>query len=88
MTITSEIFITSLCMLHDVFEAIAPLNLVLQTVNEQLCLTDVMTYAHQSMSKLENLRAGETKWLKEENLDDMVHRVQQQMLRLSPCARL
>ena len=34
MAITSEIFIASLLMLHNVFEAIAPLNLVLQIGNE------------------------------------------------------
>ena len=43
MAITSEIFIASLRMLRDVFKAIAPLNLVLQTGNKQLCLTDVKT---------------------------------------------
>ena len=68
MVITSEIFIASLLMLRDVFEAIVPLNLVLQTGNEQLCLTDVKTYVHLTRSKLENLRAGETKWFKEEKV--------------------
>ena len=89
MVITSEIFIASLLLLHDVFETIAPLNLLLQIGNEQLCLTDVKTYAlHLTRSKLENLRAGETKWFKEENFDDMFHKVQQQMLSLPPIARL
>ena len=89
MVITSEIFIASLLLLHDVFETIAPLNLLLQIGNEQLCLTDVKTYVlHLTRSKLENLRAGETKWFKEENFDDMVHKVQQQMLSLPPIARL
>ena len=37
MAITSEILIASLLMQRDVFEAIAPLNLVLQTGNKQLC---------------------------------------------------
>ena len=41
MAITLEIFIASLLRLCDVFEAIAPLNLVLQTGNKQLGLTDV-----------------------------------------------
>ena len=89
MVITSEIFIVSLLLLHDVFETIAPLNLLLQIGNEQLCLTDVKTYVlHLTRSKLENLRAGETNWFKEENFDDMVHKVQQQMLSLPPIARL
>ena len=89
MVITSEIFIASLLLLHDVFETIAPLNLLLQIGNEQLCLTDVKTYVlHLTRSKLESLRAGETKWFKEENFDDMVHKVQQQMLSLPPIARL
>ena len=78
MAITSEIFIASLLMLRDAFEAIAPLNLVLQTGNEQLCLTDVKTNVHLTRSKLENLRAGESKWFKEENFDDMVCKAQQQ----------
>ena len=38
--------------------------------------------------KLENLQAGETKWFKEENFDDMVRKTQQQRLSLSPSARL
>ena len=88
MAVTLEIFIASLLMLWDVFKAIAPLNLVLQTVNEQLCLTDVKTYVHLTRSKLENLRAGETKWFKEENFDDMVRKAQQQTLSLPPSARL
>ena len=81
MAITSEIFIASLLMLHDVFEAIAPLNLVLQTGNEQLCLTDVKTYVHLTRSKLEN-------WFKEENFDGKVCKVQQQTLSLPSSARL
>ena len=88
MVITSEIFIASLLMLRDVFEAIAPLNLVLQTGNKQLCLTDVKTYVHLTRSRLENLMVGETKWFKEENFDDMVLKAQQQMLSLPPSARL
>ena len=43
MAITPEIFIGSLLMLRD-----APLNLVLNTDNEQLSLTDVKTYVHQT----------------------------------------
>ena len=88
MAITSEIFITSLLMLRDVFKVIAPLNLVLQTRNKQLCLTDVKTYVHLTRSKLENLRAGKTKWFKEKNFNDMVCKAQQQMLSLPPSARL
>ena len=75
-------------MLRNVFEAIAFLNLVLQTGNEQLCLTDVKTYVHLTGSKLENLKAGETKWFKEENFNDTVCKAQQQMLSLPPSARL
>ena len=37
---------------------------------------------------MENLRAGETKWFKEENFDDMVRKAQQQTLSLPPSARL
>ena len=88
MAITSEILIASLLMQRDVFEAIAPLNLVLQTGNEQLCFTDVKTYVHLTRLKLENLRAGEVKWFKEENFDDMVLKAQQQTLSLPPSARL
>ena len=88
MAITSETFIASLLILRDVFEAIAPLNLVLQTGNEQLCFTDVKTYVHLTRLKLENLRAGEVKWFKEENFDDMVLKAQQQTLSLPPSARL
>ena len=84
MAITSEICIASLLMLRDVFEAIAPPNLVLQTDNKELCLT----YVSLTMSKLENLRAGETKWFKEENFDDMVGKALQQTLSLPPSARL
>ena len=72
--------IASLLMLRDVFEAIAPLNLVLQTGNKQLCLTDVKTYVHLTRSRLENF--------KEENFDDMVLKAHQQMLSLPPSARL
>ena len=88
MAITSEIFIASLLMLRDVLEAIAPLNLVLQTGNEQLCLIDVKTSVHLIRSKLENLRTGETKWFKEESFDGMVCKAQQQRLSLPPNARL
>ena len=88
MAITSEIFIASLLMLHDVFEAIAPLNLVLQTGNEQLCLTDVKTYVHLTRSKLENLMAGQMKRFKGENFDDKVCKMQQQTLSLPSNARL
>ena len=87
MAIT-EIFIASLLVLYDVFKAIIPLNLFLQTGNEQLCLTYVKIYAHLTRSKLENLRAAEVKWFKEENFDDIVCKVQQQALSLSPSARL
>ena len=83
-----QIFIASLLMLRDVLEAIAPLNLVLQTGNEQLCLIDVKTSVHLIRSKLENLRTGETKWFKEESFDDMVCKAQQQRLSLPPNARL
>ena len=69
----------------DAFKDIAPLNLVLQKGNEQLCLT---TYVHLSRSKLENLMAGELKRFKEENFDDMVFKAQQQTLSLPPSARL
>ena len=68
IAITSEIFITSLLMLYDVFKVIAPLTLVLQTGNEQLCLTDVKTCVHVTRLKLESLTAGEMKWFKEELL--------------------
>ena len=88
MVIISEILTASLLMLHDVFEAITLLNLVLQTGNEQLCLTDVKTYVHLTRSKSENLTAGETKWFKEETFDDMVCKAQQQTLSLPPSARL
>ena len=88
IAITSEIFIASLLMPRNAFEAIAPLNLVLQTGNKQLCLTDVKTYVHVTRSELENLRAGETKWFKEKNFDDMVCKTQQQTLSLPPSARL
>ena len=88
MAITSEILIASLLMQRYVFETIAPLNLVLQTGNKQLCLTDVKTYVHLTRSKLENLRTGETKWFKEEKFDDMVHKAQQQKLSLPQSARL
>ena len=87
MVIISEIFIASLLMLHNVFEAITLLNLVLQTGHEQLCLTDIKTYVHLTRSKLENLMAGETKWFKEENFDDMDCKAQQ-TLSLLPSARL
>ena len=88
MVIISEIFIASLLMLHNVFEAITLLNLVLQTGHEQLCLTDIKTYVRVTRSELQNLMAGETKWFKEENFDDMVCKAQQQTLSLSPSARL
>ena len=84
MAITSEILITSLLMQRYVFETITPLNLVLQTGNKQLCLTDFKTYVHLTRSKLENLRTGEMKWFKEEKFDDMVHKAQQQKLSKSP----
>ena len=64
MGITPEIFIASLLMLHNVFKAIPPLSLVLQTGKEQLCLTDIKTYIHLTRSKLENLVAGEMKCFK------------------------
>ena len=51
-------------------------------------MTDVKTYAHLTKSKLENLTAGETKWFKEENVDDMVCKAQQQTLSLPSSARL
>ena len=88
MAITSENFIASLLILRDIFKATAPLNLVLQTDNKQLCLTDVKTYVHLTRSKFENLTAGETKWFKEENFDDTVCKAQQQMLSLPPSGRL
>ena len=88
MVITSEIFITSLLILWDVLKAIAHLNLVLQTGNKQLCLTDVKTYVHLTRSKFENLRAAKTKWFKEENFYDMVCKAQQQTLSLPPSTRL
>ena len=88
MAITSEILIVSLLMQRDVFEAIAPLNVVLQTGNKQLCLTDVKTYIHLTRSKLENLKTGETKWFKEEKFDDIVRKAQQQKLSLPQSARL
>ena len=88
MAITSEIFTASILMLRDVFKAIAPPNLVLQTGNEQLCLTDVITYVLLTRSKLENLMAGEMKWFKEENFDDMACKAQQQTLSLPPSVRL
>ena len=75
-------------MLRNVFEAKTPLNSVLKTDKEQLCLTNVKTYVHLTISKLENLNADETKWIKEETFDDMVHKVQQQTLSLPPSARL
>ena len=37
---------------------------------------------------MENLRAGETKWFKEENFDHMVCKAQQQTLSLPPSAGL
>ena len=54
----------------------APLNLILQTGNGQLCLRDVKTYIHLTKSKLENLRTGETKWFEEEHFDDMACKAQ------------
>ena len=45
-------------------------------------------FVNNCKSKLENLRAGETKWFKEEIFDDMVHKAQQQTLSLPPSARL
>ena len=65
---STQIFIASLLMLCYVFKAIAPLNLVLQTGNKQLYLTDVKTYIHLTRPKLESLRAGETKGFKEEKI--------------------
>ena len=88
IAITSEIFTASILMLRDVFKAIAPPNLVLQTGNEQLCLTDVITYVLLTRSKLENPMAGEMKRFKEENFDDMACKAQQQTLSLPPSVRL
>ena len=88
IAITSEIFTASILMLRDVFKAIAPPNLVLQTGNKQLCLTDVITYVLLTRSKLENPMAGEMKRFKEENFDDMACKAQQQTLSLPPSVRL
>ena len=53
LAITLEIFIASLPTLRNVFKAIAPLNLVVQAGNEQLCLADVKTYNHLTRSNWE-----------------------------------
>ena len=88
MSITSDIFIATLFMLHDVFDAIAPLNLVLQTNNKQLCLADVKTYVQLTKSALEKLSTGERKWFTQENFDNKVCKAREQMLSLPPSSRL
>ena len=63
----NEEFISTLLMLRDVFDAVQPLNLVLQKGDGSLCISDIPSCLNATVTALEKLHdENERKWFTEE----------------------
>ena len=56
--ISSKRLLATILMLHYVFAAIQPLNLVLQKAGGSLCLTDISVYLEKTINSLEKFKTA------------------------------
>jgi len=87
--ITDETFIATILMLRDVFEAVQPLNLVLQKGDGSLCLADIPVYLNKTLQGLKKLEDPDCrKWCQEEKFNELKSLANDEALNMPPSANL
>ena len=87
--ITDCEFIATILMLRDVFDAVQPLNLVLQKGDGSLCLADIPVYLHKTLKGLEKLESPENrKWCQEEKFNELKEMADEETLNMPPSSKL
>ena len=87
--ITDCEFIATILTLRDVFDAVQPLNLVLQKGDGSLCLADIPVYLHKTLKGLEKLESPENrKWCQEEKFNELKEMADEETLNMPPSSKL
>ena len=70
--ITDGTFIATIFMIRDVFEAVQPLNLVLQKGDGSLCLADIPVCLNKTLQGLKKLENSDCrKWCQEKKFNEL-----------------
>ena len=76
-------------MLCDIFDAVQPLNLVLQKGDGLLCLYDLQMYLNKTLLVLEKIPDKNKRvWFNRKKFLEMQMTAEEQTLSLPPCANL
>ena len=87
--IEDEEFTATILMLSDVFDAVRPLNLVLQKGDGSLCLSDLSMYLNKTLLALEKLHDENKRvWFNRKKFLKMQTTAGERMLSLPPSANL